>query len=70
MNTSHRNGHYGIGAPYVPALMAAGLPVCVGIIVFTPLHGWWLSTAILAVILALYLRTTLRGRKASPAVSS
>jgi arsenite methyltransferase len=57
-----RNGRYGIDAPYVPALMAAGLLACLGVIAFTPLKGWWLSAIILAILLALYLHTTLRGK--------
>ncbi len=62
MNTPPRNGRYGIDAPYVPALMAAGLLACLGVIAFTPLKGWWLSAIILAILLALYLHTTLRGK--------
>lgn len=62
MNTPPRNGRYGIDAPYVPALMAAGLLACLGVIAFTPLKGWWLTAIILAILLALYLHTTLRGK--------
>src|SRR5574337_1270774 len=62
MGTSHRHGRYGIDAPYVPLLMAAGLLVCLGVIAFTPLQGWWLTALILAALLALYLNTTLRGK--------
>ncbi|MEO7053203.1 MAG: class I SAM-dependent methyltransferase [Rhodanobacter sp.] len=62
MNTPRRNASYGIDAPCVPALMAAGLLTCLGVIAFTPLHGWWLSTVILAALLAVYLHTTLRGK--------
>ncbi|MEO8779638.1 MAG: class I SAM-dependent methyltransferase [Rhodanobacter sp.] len=62
MNTPHRNGSYGIDAPCVPALMAVGLVVCMAIALFTPFAGWWLSAAVLAILLALYLHTTLRGK--------
>ncbi len=62
MNTPHRNGRYGIDAPYVPALMAVGLLACIAVIAFTPLRGWWFSAIILAALLALYLHTTLRGK--------
>ena len=62
MTRSHRNGRYGIDAPYVPALMAAGLLACIAMALFSPFTGWWVSAAILAVLLALYLHTTLRGK--------
>ncbi|MEO6800439.1 MAG: class I SAM-dependent methyltransferase [Rhodanobacter sp.] len=62
MSTSHRNGHYGVDAPYVPLLMAVGVLVCLGVMAFSPLKGWWLTTLILAALLALYLHTTLRGK--------
>jgi SAM-dependent methyltransferase len=61
LNTSRR-GRYGIDAPYVPALMAAGLLACLGVIAFTPMRGWWFSAALLALLLAIYLHTTLRGK--------
>ncbi len=62
MNTSRRNARYGIDAPYVPALMAVGLLACIGVTALTPFHGWWLTSLILAVLLGLYLHTTLRGK--------
>ena len=61
MNTSRR-GRYGIDALYVPALMAAGLLVCLGVIAFTPLRGWWFSAGLVALLLAIYMHTTLRGK--------
>ena len=62
MTRSHRNGHYGIDAPYVPALMAAGVLVCIAMALFTPFGGWSLTAFVLAILLALYLHTTLRGK--------
>ena len=62
MTGSHRNGRYGIDAPYVPALMAAGVLACIAIALFTPYGGWWISAVILTAVLALYLHTTLRGK--------
>ena len=62
MTRLHRNGRYGVDAPYVPALMGAGLVVCIAMALFTPLSGWWVSAVILAILLALYLHTTLRGK--------
>ena len=62
MTRSHQNGRYGIDAPYVPALMAVGVLVCIVMALFTPFSGWWLTALILATLLALYLHTTLRGK--------
>lgn len=62
MSRSHRNGRYGIDAPCVPVLMAAGLLVCIAMALFTPFSGWWLTAVILSIPLALYLHTTLRGK--------
>lgn len=59
---SRRNGSYGIDAPYVPALMGAGLLVCLGLMAFAHMSGLWITAALIAVILALYLHTTLRGK--------
>ena len=59
---SRRNGSYGIDAPYVPAMMAAGLLVCLGLMVFAHVDGLWITAALIAIILALYLHTTLRGK--------
>ncbi|WP_200946154.1 class I SAM-dependent methyltransferase [Rhodanobacter sp. Root561] len=61
MNTS-RHGRYGIDAPYVPALMAVGLLACLGVIAFTSLRGWWFSAGLVALLLAIYMHTTLRGK--------
>ncbi|CAM5472254.1 class I SAM-dependent methyltransferase [Rhodanobacter lindaniclasticus] len=62
MKIAARRGHYGIDAPYVPALMALGLLGCLAVMVFTPLKGWWFTASLVAVLLALYLHTTLRGK--------
>ena len=62
MNMPRRNGRYGIDAPYVPALMATGLLVCIAMALFSPFTGWWLSAAIWVALLALYLHTTWRGK--------
>jgi ubiquinone/menaquinone biosynthesis C-methylase UbiE len=59
---SRRNGSYGIDAPYVPAMMAAGLLACLGLMVFANLGGLWITAVAIAAMLALYLHTTLRGK--------
>ena len=59
---SRRNGSYGIDAPYVPAMMAAGLLVCLGLMVFADVGGLWITAVAIAAMLALYLHTTLRGK--------
>lgn len=62
MNIERRKGHYGIDAPLVPLLMGLGVLACIGIAAFAHLPQWWTSAAILAVILSLFLHTTLRGK--------
>lgn len=62
MKIPPRKGHYGIDAPYVPALMAIGLLACTAMAMLTPFKGWWASAGMLAPLLALYLYTTLRGK--------
>ncbi|HXD38451.1 MAG TPA: class I SAM-dependent methyltransferase [Rhodanobacter sp.] len=57
-----RNGSYGIDAPYVPALMAASLLACIGLMAFAHVGGLWITVVAIAAILALYLHTTLRGK--------
>jgi SAM-dependent methyltransferase len=57
-----RKGHYGIDAPYVPLFMALGLVACLLLHVFAHIHALWLTIAILALLLACYLHTTLRGK--------
>jgi ubiquinone/menaquinone biosynthesis C-methylase UbiE len=59
---SRRNGSYGIDAPYVPAMMAAGLLACLGLMVFADVGGLWITAVAIAAMLALYLHTTLRGK--------
>lgn len=59
---SRRSGSYGIDAPYVPAMMGIGLLVCVGLMVFAHMPGLWITAVLIAIILALYLHTTLRGK--------
>jgi len=59
---SRRNGSYGIDAPYVPAMMAAGLLVCLGLMVFADVGGLWITAVAIAAMLALYLHTTLHGK--------
>lgn len=56
------HGRYGIDAPYVPLFMAAGVVACIGIAVLASMPGWWISAALLAVVLTLYLHTSLRGK--------
>ena len=65
MTTSPRHGHYGVDAPYVPSLMAAGLLACLGLMVFAHLHGLWITATLLVFLLAFYLHTTLRGKFAA-----
>lgn len=62
MTISHRKGHYGIDAPYVPALMIAGSIACIGLIVFAHVKQFWVSVAILLPMSVVYLHTTLRGK--------
>lgn len=62
MNISRRRGRYGIDAPYAPLMMAAGLLASLGLMLFTPLHGLWITVAGLSLVLAIYLHTTLRGK--------
>lgn len=62
MHTSRRKGHYGIDAPYAPALMIFGAVVCTGIIVFAHVTQLWISVAILLALAGIYLHTTLRGK--------
>jgi ubiquinone/menaquinone biosynthesis C-methylase UbiE len=59
---SRRNGSYGIDAPYVPAMMAAGPLACLGLMVFADVGGLWITAVAIAAMLALYLHTTLRGK--------
>jgi ubiquinone/menaquinone biosynthesis C-methylase UbiE len=65
MTTSPRRGHYGVDAPYVPLLTAAGLLVCLGLMVFAHMHGLWITAVLLVFLLTLYLHTTLRGKFAA-----
>lgn len=62
MDQPRRKARYGIDAPLVPLLMALGVLLCVGIAVFGQARAWWASAAILAVVLALFLHTSLRGK--------
>lgn len=62
MDRPRRKAHYGIDAPLVPLLMALGVLLCVGIAVFGQVRAWWTSAAILAVVLALFLHASLRGK--------
>ncbi|MEP7184301.1 MAG: class I SAM-dependent methyltransferase [Rhodanobacter sp.] len=62
MISSERKGSYGIDAPYVPALITAGWLVCIGLMAFAHIRGLWITALILAVIVALYMHTTLRGK--------
>lgn len=62
MINSSRKGRYGIDAPYVPLLMAAGLLACLGLMAFAHIGGLWITALILAAIIALYMHTTLRGK--------
>jgi len=57
-----RKLHYGIDAPLVPLLMALGLLLCVGMAVFGHYRGWWTSAVILALVLALFLHASMRGK--------
>lgn len=57
-----RKGRYGIDAPYVPLLMTTGLLACLGLMAFAHMSGLWITAAILAVIIAFYMHTTLRGK--------
>lgn len=59
---ARRKGRYGIDAPYVPSFMIAGALVCVGLMVFAHLVQLWISAAILLLLAAVYLHTTLRGK--------
>lgn len=60
-----RRGNYGIDAPYAPAMMAVGLAACLAAIVFSHVRQLWVTAAILALLLACYLHTTLRGKFAA-----
>jgi len=62
MDRPRRKGHYGIDAPLVPLLMALGVLLCVGMAVFGHFQGWWTSTVILALVLALFLHASMRGK--------
>lgn len=62
MTISRRNGHYGIDAPYAPALMFAGVLASLGLIVFAHVQQMWLTVAILLPMASVYLHTTLRGK--------
>lgn len=59
---SHRQGKYGIDAPYAPALMIAGAILCLVLIVFAHVHQLWISVVILLLLAGFYLHTTLRGK--------
>lgn len=62
MNAMHRKGHYGIDAPYVPGLMAFGVLICLGLMVFAHWNGLWITVLILFALLLLFLHTSLRGK--------
>lgn len=62
MSTSGRKGHYGVDAPYVPTLMIAGAIACAALGLWSGSHGWWISFLIFALLAAVYLHTTLRGK--------
>jgi arsenite methyltransferase len=59
---ARRKGRYGIDAPYVPLSMTAGLFACIGLMVFAHMGGLWITVVTLAVILSVYMHTTLRGK--------
>lgn len=62
MNITRRNGHYGIDAPYAPAMMIAGAIICLVLIVFAHINQLWISVVILLLLAGFYLHTTLRGK--------
>lgn len=57
-----RKAHFGIDAPLVPLLMALGLLLCIGMAVLGHYRGWWTSAVILALVLALFLHASTRGK--------
>ena len=62
MINARRKASYGIDAPYVLLLMTAGLLACIGLMVFAHMSGLWITAVVLAVVIALYMHTTLRGK--------
>lgn len=62
MSDFRRKGSYGIDAPYVPALMIAGLVICLGLILFARMTQLWLTVVILLLVTGAYLHATLRGK--------
>jgi arsenite methyltransferase len=62
MTAFSRKGAYGIDAPLVPALMAAAIVFCLVAVVVSRVHALWLTIALLSLVLACYLHTTLRGK--------
>lgn len=62
MKVTPGKGRYGIDAPYAPLLMAAGIPVCLALMVFAHMTGLWVTVLVLVLMIALYVHTTLRGK--------
>lgn len=62
MQHLRRTGRYGIDAPLVPTIMAIGIVGCVGWSLSAHSHALWLTIALLALVLGIYLHTTLRGK--------
>ena len=62
MSAFQRKGRYGIDAPYVPLFMAIGLAASIALFAFAHVTSMWLTILILALLLACYLHTTLRGK--------
>lgn len=60
-----RKGHYGIDAPYAPAIMGAVAIVCFALTLRPPLRGLWFTGAVFAIVTLVYLHTTLRGKFAA-----
>ncbi|WP_426699866.1 class I SAM-dependent methyltransferase [Rhodanobacter sp. Col0626] len=62
MKSVKRNGHYGIDAPYAPAMMIAGAVICIGLIVFAHIFQLWITVVCLLGMAGVYLHTTRRGK--------
>ena len=62
MPNSRRKGHYGIDAPYVPALMIAASLICLVLVVVAHMTPLWITVVIFWLLSGIYLHTTLRGK--------
>lgn len=62
MAALQRNGSYGIDAPYAPAFMGLGALLFFGLALLPNMHMFVISGAVLALMTAFFLHTTLRGK--------